>query len=292
MTRPEWLDPALYPFEPHFLDVDGGRIHYVDEGEGPVVLMVHGTPTWSFLYRRFIRDLARDHRVIAPDNMGFGLSDKPRGWGYRPEDHASNLARLIDALDLRDFVLVVHDFGGPIGLSYAEAHPERVRGLVLFNTWLWSLRNSPAERVARVMGGPIGRFLYLRMNFSPRVILPAAFGDRRKLTKSVHRHYLKPFASPKDRIAPWTLARELLGSNDWYDRLWQRRDRLAGKPALILWGMMDPAFKPDALDRWRTALPAARVVEFPEAGHFVQEEAPDEAIREIRAFLGALSPAS
>ncbi|HWV56925.1 MAG TPA: alpha/beta fold hydrolase [Longimicrobiales bacterium] len=288
MRRPEWLDPALYPFEPHFVDVDGGRMHYVDEGEGPVVLMVHGTPTWSFLYRNLIRDLARDHRVIAPDNLGFGLSEKPREWGYRPADHAANLARLVEALELRDFVLVVHDFGGPIGLSHAAAHPERVRGIVLFNTWLWSLRGSPAERIGRVMGGAVGRFLYTRLNFSPRIVLPAAYGDRRKLSREVHRHYLMPFASRADRPGTWILARELLASSEWYDGLWHQRDRLAIKPALILWGMKDPAFGPDYLERWRAALPRARVVEIPEAGHFVQEEAPETSIREIRSFISSL----
>lgn len=288
MTRNDWVDRELYPFASRYLDVGPGRLHYVDEGSGPALVQVHGTPTWSFLYRHLIRDLSRDHRVLAVDHLGFGLSDKPERCGYRPEDHARRLEEWIERLGLRDFALVVHDFGGPIGLAYAARHPERVRALVLFNTWLWSLRGTPTERVSRLMGGPVGRFLYQRLNVSPRVLLRAAFGDKRKLAKDVHRHYIDAFPTPSARRAPWVLAGALIASSEWYEDLWPQRDRFAGKPALVLWGMKDPAFGRDALERWRAALGAARFVEFPEAGHFVQEEAPEEAVREIRTFLRGL----
>jgi len=280
-----WVNRNLYPFRSHWLEVVGERMHYVDEGTGPVVVMVHGTPTWSFLYRELIRELSKSYRVIAPDQIGFGLSDKPAGWSYRPEDHARNVSTLIERLELSDIALVVHDFGGPIGLSYALEHPDNVRALVLFNTWMWSLEGTAAEKASRFMGGPIGRFLYRRMNLSPRVLVRAAFGDKRKLTREVHRHYIEAFPSPERRQAPWVLARELIGSTEWYEGLWRRRERLAGKPALLLWGMKDPTFGPDALERWKEALGNARVVEFPDAGHFVLEEVPDQPAREIAAFL-------
>ena len=289
MPQPKWLDPTLYPFRSRWLDIGPGRLHYVDEGEGPTIVLVHGTPTWSFLYRGLIEELSSSGwRVIAPDHLGFGLSDRPAGWSYRPEDHARNLEALIDRLGLREIVLAVHDFGGPIGLSYALRHPESVRGLVLFNTWMWSLRGTPTERVSRFMAGPVGRFLYTRMNLSPRALIPAAFGDRKKLTKAAHRHYIGAFPTAASRTAPWVLAGELIGSTSWYEALWEERSRLAAIPALLLWGMKDPTFGPDALERWRTALPDARVVEFGEAGHFVQEEAGEEAAREMRAFLERL----
>lgn len=288
VTRPDWVDANMYPFPSRYLDVGAGRMHYVDEGAGPVLLMVHGTPTWSFLYRHVIRELSSDHRVIAVDHLGFGLSDKPEHWSYRPEDHARKLAMLIDRLALRDITLVVHDFGGPIGLSYAIAHAHNVRAVVLFNTWLWSLRGTTAERMSKVMSGALGRFLYTRLNFSPRVLIRAAFGDKRKLRKDVHRQYIRAFSGPAERKGPWIFARELAGSNDWYENQWRRIDQIAGKPTLMLWGMKDPAFGADALDRWKTAIPDARIRQFPEAGHFVQEEAPEEATREIRAFLTEL----
>lgn len=288
MKTETWPDRALYPFESRYLDMECGRVHYVDEGSGPVLLMVHGTPTWSFLYRRLIAELSQDHRVIALDHLGFGLSDRPARWGYRPEDHARNLEALIEQLGLHDVTLVVHDFGGPIGLAYASRHPDNVRALVLFNTWMWSLRGTSTARLGKLMGSAFGRMLYERFNISPRLLIPMAFGDRRNLSKPVHRQYVAAFANPAERHAPWVLARELIGSSEWYDALWQQRAKLAVKPALLLWGMKDPAFGPDALARWKAALPLARCVEFPDAGHFVQEEAPEAAAREIRSFVAAL----
>jgi pimeloyl-ACP methyl ester carboxylesterase len=279
------VNRSSYPFRSHWVEVDGGRMHYVDEGEGRPVVMVHGTPTWSFLYRHVVAALAPTHRVIAPDLLGFGLSDKPREADYRPAAQARRLGSFLDRLEVNAITLVVHDFGGPIGLSYAIEHPENVRALVLFNTWSWSLAGTPAERVSRFMSGAIGRFLYTRLNFSPRVLLPMLFADRGKLTRGIHRHYLGAFPTASDRHAPWVYARELIGSSEWYESVWASLAAISDSPALLLWGMRDPAFGADALERWKGALVNARTVEFADAGHFVQEEAPEEAIAEMLAFL-------
>lgn len=282
------VDCLDYPFEPHWMEVEEGRIHYVDEGSGPPVVLVHGTPTWSYLYRRLIKALSSSYRVIAPDHLGFGRSDKPPDADYRPEAHARNLATLLERLDLVELVLGVHDFGGPIGLSYALERPDDVRGLVLFNTWMWSLEGTSAEFMSRLFGTGLGRFLYTRLNLSPRLLLKAAFGDPTVLTADLHAHYLEPFPSPEDRIAPWVLARELAGSSSWYDRLWARRETIARKASLVLWGMKDPAFGTRELERWRGLLTNARVVELAEVGHFVQEEAPARVEAELREFLEEL----
>ena len=289
MKDTDWIDRGEYPFEPHYFETQAGRMHYVDEGAGEPVLLVHGTPTWSFLYRRLIKDLSRERRVVAVDNLGFGLSDKPEGWSYLPEEHAKNLASLITALGLKDLVLVVHDFGGPIGLSYALECPENVRGLVLFNTWMWSLEDDPAAvKASKLLGGPLGKFLYTRFNFSPRVLLKAAAGDRSKITKEIHRHYLAPFRDGRERLAPWVFARELVASGGWYDKLWASRHRIKDKPALLLWGMKDRAFKEGDLRRWQSLFTNSRVVEFPEAGHFVPEEEGEKVAAAVRHFLPEL----
>jgi haloalkane dehalogenase len=287
MPTPPWVDSALYPFRVHTFDTGEGALRYVDEGEGPSVVLVHGTPTWSFLYRGLVRRLAARHRVVAPDHLGFGLSDKPSGAAYRPADHARRLGALIDSLDLRDLTLVVHDFGGPIGLWYAIERPERVARLVVLNSWLWPLDADPRiARAGRIVGGPVGRLLYTRLNASPRWLLPAGFADRAALTPALHRHYLAPFPDARSREAPWVLARELLASSAWYASLWQRRARLRGKPALLLWGMRDPAFGPAYLERWRAdVLPDAEVAELAGAGHFVQEEAAADVESRVAAFL-------
>lgn len=282
----EWIDRTEYPFESRYLPVEGGRMHYVDEGQGQPILMVHGTPSWSFLYRNLVKDLSRNYRCIAPDHIGFGLSDKPSEWSYRPEDHARNLQKLIEHLGLRDVILVVHDFGGPIGLSYAIEHPENISALVLFNTWMWSLEDDPAtRRASKIASSGLGKLLYTRANFSPRVLLKALYGDKSKLTREIHRHYTRAFPDASQRQGPWTLARELVGSSAWYEGLWDRRDRIAGKPALILWGLKDSAFKEQHLQRWKELFHRGEVLPFPETGHFVQEEEAEGLAPIILQFL-------
>jgi haloalkane dehalogenase len=283
-----WVDRAAYPFADRYLDVDGGAMHYVDEGQGAPILFVHGTPAWSFLYRHLIADLSRDQRCIAPDHIGFGLSAKPPEWSYSIDAHAKNLAALVEKLGLREITLVVHDLGGPIGLSFAEARPDLIRRLVIFNTTLWPLLGEfAAPPIARLFGGPIGRYLYLRQNVSPRALLPLIYADRSRLTPAIHRQYTAPFPRPADRHGMFAFARLMAGGARELGALWERRAVLADKPALLIWGMKDVAFPPKYLARWRELLPQAQVLEVAEAGHFVQEEAPAAAIAAIRGFIGA-----
>lgn len=282
-----WLDRAAYPFTSRYTTIEGHRLHYVDEGAGPPIVFVHGTPSWSWEYRHLIRDLARDHRCICLDHLGFGLSDHPGEAPYTPADHARRLATFLDSLDLHDATVVVHDFGGPIGLSWVLDHPDRVRRLVLLNTWMWGTADSPMLAwPSRFFATWFGRWLYLKRSFSAKVMLTTAWGKRTPLTPEVHAHYLAPFPTPESRMSTWVLARELGGSSGWYAGLWARRERLHGIPTLLVWGAADAAFDLSFLARWRAELPKATVLELPKVGHFPQEEAPTEVIAALRSHLG------
>jgi len=286
IVNPSWIDPAEYPFQPHFFEQKAGQMHYVDEGSGELVVLVHGTPTWSFLYRHLIKALAPDFRVVAPDHIGFGLSAKPENWSYLPQDHAQNLTHLIEGLGLKDINLVVHDFGGPIGLSYAIEHPENVKRITILNTFMWSLKGDSAFEIpGKVFNNPLGRFAYKRLNFSAVFMVRAAWGDKKKLTPEIHRHYIQALPSPADRQGTWVFLQELIGSSSWYQSLWDRRDSIRNKPALILWGMKDIAFKQKELGRWEKLFPQAQVICFPEAGHFLQEEEGPQIAAHVRNFL-------
>lgn len=285
MHRPEWVDPSCYPFSPNEFRVEEGTIRYVDEGVGEPILMVHGTPTWSFLYRKLIAHLSDRYRVIAPDHLGFGLSDKPADAAYRPVDHARRLERLVDYLDLDGITIIVHDFGGPIGLSCAIEHPDWFERIVLTNTWLWSLNGDRSIRLLhRLMNGSLGRLFYCRFNGSARFLVKVGWGDG-ELAPAVHRHYTDPFPTPPTRIAPWTLARELIGSSTWYEALWEARASIMHKPTLVLWGLADPAFDEEYLERWTDVLADASVRRFPGTGHFVPDEASDQMNAELDEFL-------
>ena len=291
---PVWLDRAMYPFTSRWFDSGDGRMHYVDEGVGAPVVFVHGTPTWSFLYRHLVARLARRHRAIAVDHLGFGLSEKPAHAPYEPRDHARRLAALLDALDLTGVTLVVHDFGGPIGLAVALARPERVARLVLFNSWMWSVADDPAiARGAKVAGSRVGRLLYRHLNFPVKLLMPKVMGDRSALTPEIHRHYAAPLATPDERMGAWACARALLGAGPWYEELWAERWRLRDRPMLLLWGMRDPTFGPAYLDRWRREFPEAEVHTFAASGHFVPEEADaDEVAPLIERFIATTEPQS
>jgi haloalkane dehalogenase len=284
---PAWLDRQAYPFAPHRLELATGRLHYLDEGSGPTILFVHGTPTWSFEWRHLVAGLRATHRCVAPDHLGFGLSDRPASAAYTPEAHAERLRELVDRLGLERFTLVVHDFGGPIGLPLAHYGSGRVERLVVLNSWMWSFADDPEmTKRARMVAGGLGRFLYRRFNASLRLIMPSAYGDRRKLTRAIHRQYLSVFpdADSRERVL-YALALALTRSSSHYEGLWARRAALASIPSLVVWGMKDSAFRPAQLAKWREALPHARVVELPQAGHWPHEEDPDAVLAALRAFL-------
>ena len=264
-----------------------GDMHYVDEGSGPPILFVHGTPTNSYEYRHLIAALSKRFRCIAPDHLGFGQSARPRSFAYTPEAHAAVLNEFVERIGLNGITLVVHDFGGPIGLPLALGVNSRVNRVVLMNTWAWPLDDDPKmARGARFIGGALGRFLYRYANASLRLIMPSAYGDRKKLTPAIHRHYLDVFRDREARVLVLhALAKSLLGSRAHYQSLLDRIERLKTIPVLIVWGLKDSAFQPYQLERWRRLLPDAQVATIDGAGHWPHEEEPARVIDAIERWL-------
>ena len=288
MPAPEWLDTETYPFAPHYFDAPAGRMHYVDAGAGAPVVFVHGNPSWSFQFREAIRALQSDHRCIAMDHLGFGLSDKPKDFSYLPVDHAHNLSLLLDSLDLHEVTLVVNDWGGPIGLSYALDNPDRIARLVITNTWMWSVRTDwYYQGFSGFMGSPLGRYLIGHRNFFANVVMRQAFGTKSRLTPEIHAQYLAPLATVDDRRGSWVFPRQIIGSSQWLASLWERRDALTGKEAALVWGMKDIAFREKELNRWIDLLTEPEVVRLDDVGHFLSEEAPQSLIRAIRGNTAA-----
>ena len=286
MIDTSWIDRSEYPFRSNYVDLKMGKMHYIDEGEGNPIVMLHGNPTWSFLYRHLVSGLSGSHRCIAVDYIGFGLSDKPPAWSYLPEDQAKNVEILIEKLGLTDITLVVQDWGGPIGISYAVKRPQNVKQLVIMNTWAWSVKNDFHFRwFSRFLGGMFGKLLITRFKFFERTIMKTFNKNRSKFTKSIHQHYLRPFSNSKERKGVWVFPREITGSSDWLAGLWSQREKIKDKPTLLIWGMKDVAFREEELKVWETQFSDHKTVRLEGVGHYVPEEAGSELVPMIKEFL-------
>lgn len=271
--KPDWLDTEEYPFDAKFLEVDAGKMHYIDEGEGHPIVMLHGTPSWSFAYRNLIKTLRKHYRCVALDLIGFGLSDKPKDWSYKPRAHAANFEQLMEHLGLRDITLVVHDFGAPIGLAYAINHPQNVQNIVMLNTWTWSLSNHHIfTKASKYLVGPLGKFLHSKMNLTTNQLVHELFGRESNMPEKLQEQYTHALGAPDDTVSQLAFARELVGVSRWYDELWKERKKIQDIPTLILWGEQDKLVKIDALQRWRSFFHECYVLHFEDSGHFLMEE--------------------
>jgi haloalkane dehalogenase len=285
-TRPSWINNNLFPFESKWINIDGLNLHYIDEGQGDIILFVHGTPEWSFGFRHLIKDLKQNYRCIAIDHLGFGLSDKTEKASYTVEAHSNRLTRFIQKLDLSDINIVANDFGGGISLGYAIAHAGNVNSITLFNTWCWSLRDDPHfSKPANAIDSWFGKLLYKQLNLPVKYIMPAAYADRSKLTRESHDHYKKVVPDAASRIGLYAIALELMNASKYWQSLWNMMNFIENKRILIFWGMKDEFIPVNNLQKWKLRLPKAKFIEYNDAGHFVQEEKPTEMIAAIRDFL-------
>lgn len=288
----QWLDKSAYPFTSNYFEINGQKLHYIDEGQGKTILFVHGTPSWSFDFRNVIKKLSEGFRCIAIDHIGFGLSDKPEHYDYSTQNHSKTLEKFVLEKQLEKITLVVHDFGGPIGLNFAINHPERIEKLVVLNSWLWSSKHDPDYlKLQRILKSPLLPFLYRYLNFSPRFVLPQSFGDD-KLPSYLLKQYTKPFSDKSQRNGALAFAKSLLNDQDWFEALWNKRKAISDKPTLFVWGMKDPVIKPHNLEKFQLGFPNSTAVKLETSGHFPQEEQPEKVASAILHFLDDQPPHS
>jgi pimeloyl-ACP methyl ester carboxylesterase len=292
------FDRTLYPFAEHWFDRGAGlRMHYVDEqpaGEAQgTVLMLHGNPSWSFYWRNLVRELSKTHRCIAPDHIGMGMSDKPSdsAYDYSLARRVEDVGKLVDSLQVKGpLTLVVHDWGGMIGLAWAVRHPEKIARLVILNTAAFPLpKTKKLPWQLKLTRTPLGALLVRGMN-------AFAFGatvsgmTRRKMTAAEQAGYLAPYDSWQDRIATLRFVQDIPltpGSPgfDIVEATAAELPKFLATPTFIGWGARDFVFDDHFLAEWRLRLPNATVRYLEDAGHYVLEDAADELVPEIAAFV-------
>jgi len=287
---PDWL-ARLYPFSPgSFQTLRGARMSYVDEGPrgADAVLLLHGNPTWSFLYRDLIAELSPTMRCVAPDHVGMGLSEKPARYDYGLAARIDDIESLVGALGLARVHLVVHDWGGPIGLGFAGRHPERVGRIAILNTAAFGMDRIPA-RIALCRAPWIGALLVRGLNGFAEAATWMGTASRR-LTWDERRGYLYPYDSWASRVGVHRFVRDVPieaghPSRGALDEVFGNLARLSGHEKMLLWGARDFCFDDAFLSRWREIYPDARVERYADAGHLVLEDAGARARARIRDFL-------
>lgn len=290
-----------FPFRQNFFDSPMGAMHFVDEGQGDPVVMLHGNPTWSFLYRNIIPGIAATHRVIAPDHIGFGLSDKSEEESdYTLEAHIDNLEALILELDLSNITLVMQDWGGPIGLGFAARHPNRVKALVVFNTFGFyppidgmnpDRLKLPAPLLLMRSKG-IGDFMVRRLGFFERQVMKIATATKR--SAKLRRAYTEIFQSYATRAGVMAFPRMIPNTTRHpaakvlLEQTGPFLEQFHG-PARIFWGDKDPLIPIGALSAWKKRLPQAKVTQLPDASHYLQDDQPEALTKGIADFLSEIS---
>ncbi len=292
---------ALYPFESHWLPMPAGgaanmsnapRMHYVEQGQGPhTIVCVHGNPTWSFYYRTIVQQQSSRARVIAVDHIGCGLSDKPQAYPYTLDQHIANLKRLVVTLDLQNVTLVVHDWGGAIGLGTALEVADRIKGIVLLNTGAFPPPFIPL-RISACRIPLLGQWGMRGLNLFARAALSMTLARLPRLDSDVAAGLIAPYDSWNNRIAIANFVRDI-PTRDNQPTMQRLKQIEAGLPTLndraleIVWGMRDWCFTPECLQRFEQLLPAAHVTRLDDVGHYVMEEASEEVNQAVVRCLEA-----
>jgi haloalkane dehalogenase len=289
---------GTFPFAPHFSTAAGFRMHYIDEGTGEPIILIHGEPTWSYLYRNFIPALARNFRVIAPDHMGFGKSETPPEGEYTLSRHASNLGQLIEELDLRNITLVMQDWGGPMGAVVASRYPDRMKRFVAMNTIFGTDRNVREDRLTPWFSaikqmeddGQLEAVLGNLRFLAAAIMMMLGIQRRDVVTETWLRAYSAAFATPEECRGAIAFPLEGLHLDRIRDALVGALPGLfklgqAGVPSMMIEGMLDHAIWPHvAIAGFRAFFPHGTVHEIPNAGHFIQEDAHEIVVPLIEEF--------
>ena len=267
-------DKVLFPFQSRWFDGAGPRVHYVDEGAGRPVVMFHGNPTWSFLYRKVIQQLSGRFRCVAMDYPGFGLSERPSGYGYTSEEHARVIGKLVDHLNLDGFIVVGQDWGGPIGMTVATERASRVAGTVFANTWYWPATGSLVT-FSLVMSSPPLQWLILHRNSFVNFIMPRSVAI--PMDANVFKSYQDAQPNPEARRGVAEFPRQIRLARPMLERLAATAPKALGaKPMELVWAMKDPAFgNEQVIARWQLDFPSANLTRLANANHYIQEDAPD-----------------
>jgi len=293
------FDTTLYPFQPKTLQIKQLCYSYLDEGEGEqTVLMVHGNPSWSFYYRNLVLQLRDKYRCIAPDHIGCGLSDKPedKQYPYQLQQRIDDLQTLIDHLGItRNITLVVHDWGGMIGMGFAAANPERISRIVVLNTGAFRLPKSKhMPWLLHLCRTPVGAVMIRGLNaFS---WLTAKIGVKRQaMSADVQKAYTAPYHDWKSRISTLRFVEDIPLNDNHVSypvvcHIEQQLTQFKNTPMLICWGMQDFVFDHHFLSEWQQRFPQAHVHSFPDCGHYILEDAATDVIPLIRNFLQANTP--
>ena len=284
----------LYPWRGEFIDVDGGQLHYLDQGpkDAPVILALHGNPTWSFYWRELIHAFSKNHRVVIPDHIGCGMSAKPQNWPYQLNGHIQNIEMLAEKLNLQNITLVVHDWGGAIGLGFATRHPHRISSLVITNTAAFRSQEIPLSiAVCRIPG--FGPLAVRGMNAFARTATWRATASG--LSPVVKKGLTWPYDSWANRIATLRFVEDipLKEKHPSYQTLKELEDKLglfANHPMLICWGDDDFCFTPVFRAEWQRRFPDAVVHAWDDVGHYVMEDAPKRVIEKMQGWMESRKP--
>ena len=265
-----------YPFQSHYLEISGTRMHYLDEGEGQPVVLLHGNPTWSYYYRNLIHVLARNFRVIAVDHIGCGFSDKPSDYTYTLAKHIENVTVLIDRLKLDSLSLVVHDWGGAIGFGYATRYIHKINSIVILNTAAFRSQRIPF-RIRLCRWPVIGKLLVQGLNGFARPALHMAV--TKKLSKDIADSYLLPYNSWKNRVALYRFVKDipLDEKHTSYPTLYSIEKKLSdleqkNTRIMVIWGGSDFCFNDHFYQQWQLIFPHAEYHYFEAFGHYVLED--------------------